>query len=99
MSNNGFWRDKSDRLDKFMGWEGDRKYESGARGLIHGVIMKQQDQGNQLMEIGKAVKLSIEGLVSNIQQDSVKQVGHHPETKSEYELNQFINILSFLIRV
>lgn len=41
MSNNGFWRDKSDRLDKFMGWEGDRKYESGARGLIHGVIMKQ----------------------------------------------------------
>ena len=37
VSNNSFWRDKSDRLDKYMGWEGDRKYESGARGFIHGV--------------------------------------------------------------
>lgn len=40
VSNNSFWRDKSDKLDKAMGWEGDRKYESGARGIIHGAYHK-----------------------------------------------------------
>ena len=40
VSNNSFWRDKSDKLDKEMGWEGDRKYESGARGFIHGAYHK-----------------------------------------------------------
>lgn len=36
VSNNSYWRGKSDQLDKSMGWEGDRKYQSGARGFIHG---------------------------------------------------------------
>mgnify|MGYP000889145185 FL=1 len=37
VSNNSYWREKSNQLDAYMGWEGDRKYESGARGFIHGV--------------------------------------------------------------
>jgi hypothetical protein len=37
VSNNSYWREKSNQLDANMGWEGDRKYESGARGFIHGV--------------------------------------------------------------
>lgn len=37
VSNNSYWRSQSDKLDSAMGWEGDRKYQSGARGFIHGV--------------------------------------------------------------
>ncbi len=36
VSNNKFFRGLSDKLDNKMGWEGDRKTGSGARGIIHG---------------------------------------------------------------
>ena len=31
------WRDRSNKLDKAMGWEGDYKDESRLRGFVHGV--------------------------------------------------------------
>lgn len=37
VSNNKEIRGFSDKLDSTMGWEGDRKYQSGARGFVHGV--------------------------------------------------------------
>ena len=36
VSNNKFWRGVSDKLDEKMGWEGERKDGSGARGILHG---------------------------------------------------------------
>lgn len=37
VSNNSYWRDKSDRLDEAMGWTGGYKEDSAVRGTIHGV--------------------------------------------------------------
>jgi len=37
VSNNKQMRSVSDRLDSAMGWSGERKDASGARGFIHGV--------------------------------------------------------------
>jgi len=48
VSNNRYWRAKSDALDKYMGWEDDRKDQSVFRGFIHGVY-------HCAVGIGKAV--------------------------------------------
>lgn len=54
VSNNSFWRDKSDKLDKYMGWEGDRKYQSGARGFIHGAY-------HEIVSYGKLACGNVDG--------------------------------------
>jgi hypothetical protein len=59
VSNNSYFRGWSDKLDSKMGWEGDRKYESGARGFIHGAY-------HEAVAYGKLAHGNTEGFKSEM---------------------------------
>ena len=79
VGNSPFWRDVSNKLDDKMGWEGERREQSGVRGIVHGVYHGAVGCKDYLT--GNSEKGNAEWERAGQQFDRSKNIGNSPPRK------------------